>query len=428
MTNKIILYDNRSKLFVIAIMLISLSFFYFYESFLSVLNHILVFYIFSYCIYRGFKERNLFNPYFFFAITPLSLLLYNANLSEYYFLELSQFTWTLSILSMLLFVIGLNSAKRKIKSEKTIISRSKMMNHSILFLILSIIPALYGIIFGFAHFISFDLIGLKPYMVLFPFSAIFYLFKYPAIVFAIKSKSKFHIATILLISSIFTFLNFNKTDILFLLIVPIIAFSKFSIKLQKRKLLIIVLMIVMIGIIIWAFSFYEGIRGQFNTIDLILNNNRVNWNYNDNLLLPYMYLTTPWSNLQYVIDTQISHTFGLWTLKPLMGYFQLDNLLSEYYTLKSFTSFNTFTFITVQFKDFGLIGSGILSFILGLIVKRVYYNHKFSDSPIYTTSFAVFSVPVLEMFFSNHFFMISYPFTILIIMYLYKKALKYKII
>ena len=133
-----------------------------------------------------------------------------------------------------------------------------------------------------------------------------------------------------------------------------------------------------------------------------------------------MYLETPWVNLQYVTETQDNRTYGMWALKPLLGYLGLRD--DEDYKLEPYSSFNTFTFISCQFKDFGYYGSVLLSLFLGFFVKKMYSLSMRSNSPFYLGAFVLVALATLEMFFSNHFFMQSYPFTIFIMMWLYQKV------
>ena len=135
-------------------------------------------------------------------------------------------------------------------------------------------------------------------------------------------------------------------------------------------------------------------------------------------------MTTPWSNLQYVTETQPKSTNGLWTIKPLLGYAQLDDTFENNYKLEPYSSFNTFTYIVCGYKDFGFWGSVVMSLFLGFFVKKVYSRYKVSQSPFDVAIYVCAGLAVVEMFFSNHFFMQSYPFTIVIIMELYKSLVR----
>ena len=102
----------------------------------------------------------------------------------------------------------------------------------------------------------------------------------------------------------------------------------------------------------------------------------------------------------------------------------LDSRFANYYVLNPYSSFNTFTYISVLFKDFGYWGSCLGSLMLGFFVRKVYQAFKKTKSPFYVACYALTACAVFEMFFSNHFLSQSYPFTILLLMVLYNKSLK----
>ena len=121
-------------------------------------------------------------------------------------------------------------------------------------------------------------------------------------------------------------------------------------------------------------------------------------------------------NLQYVMETQDTRTYGLWMAKPLLGYLQVSNTLEPNYKIIPYSSFNTCAYMTYGFKDFGYWLSVLMSIFLGYFVKRVYSRYRMSRSPYDVAAYILVAQATLEMFFSNHFFTQSYPFTIVILM------------
>jgi len=230
--------------------------------------------------------------------------------------------------------------------------------------------------------------------------------------------------------------GFDKTGLLFILITIIVSLEKFVIVKKDRKKLIYIIAVIII-IFLLSFNirdylragntvllyFSEGI-GSYKNVDYYTNNNLIKWNGPNILMIPYMYFTTPWTNLQYVIQTQNTRTFGLWLIKPIFGYLMLDKYFEKFYYLIPYSSFNTFTFISVLFKDFGYWGSIIESLFLGYFVNIVYRRYKITNSPFFVGCYALTACAIAEMFFSNHFFGQSYPFTIIILMFIYKKIIK----
>jgi oligosaccharide repeat unit polymerase len=396
------------------------------DSFMYVLNRTGVFLVFLFCLYKGFKESELFNPYFLFLPTPISLMLYFESLSPFYLVELTQLTWNIAIINMIMFVIGLSIVKSNRKTDSMMIhgdvkkhyyiKNLKIHAYSLLFL--GLLPTFFSVFAGFPSLIKGDFQTLKTFANIMPLSSIFTLFKFPAIVSAIKTKNKNTISITLILCLFAIIVNFSKFEIGILMFTVFISVYRYS---GSSKLKIAQLMFyVFVGslIMLWAFDFYDTFRG-FDTANYLLQTGRISSSVKKDLVLPYLYLTTPWTNLQFVIENNTSYTFGLWMFKPFINYLSLDTLFYDQYILVSRTTFNTFTYITVLFRDFGSIGSAIISFVMGLFIKKIYKLYKQVNSPFITAVYALNAYAIFMMFFSNHWFGLSYPITIIIIMFFY---------
>jgi len=397
------------------------------SSAMGIVNRWGILLLFIICIYKGRKESYIFNPYYLFSITPLSLLLYFESASPYYLTELNQSTWNVAIFNIAMFIIGLSLIKSS-KPTKYSIKKNdynkvfdikKMMFHTWFLLLLGMLPTIYAIIIGFPILISGNLYEMETYATAMPLASVFTLFKYPAIACAIKSKKKKTIVITIIFCILAIFINFNKFEIALFLVTVLISISKYSIRTQRENVRLFLSLILGSLILLWSFGYYDSLRG-YDTANYLIEANRVSDTLSERIILPYLYLTTPWTNLQFVMETSTMHTYGLWVLKPFINYLQLDVLFIEQYRLIASSSFNTFTYITVLFKDFGFIGSGIISLLMGLVIKKIYVHFRSSTSPLAVATYALNAFAVLMMFFSNHFFMVSYPITILILMGLYK--------
>ena len=136
-----------------------------------------------------------------------------------------------------------------------------------------------------------------------------------------------------------------------------------------------------------------------------------------------MYFTTPWNNLQYIMETTREHTYGLWLIKPFLSYIQVAGNIDAYTALTPYqNAFNTYGFISVQYVDFGMIGSALSSAVLGILVGKVYRRYRYCPDGFNIGCYGLVACATLEMFFSNHFFGQSYPFTILIVAWIYGKV------
>ena len=372
-----------------------------------VFDRIVVGYIFVICLIWGYKEKSFFNPYYLFAITPLSLLLY-VNLSSNYMLELTARTWGLAILNMTAFLLAVRNtlffnAWNTCKGPND----NKLLIHTLLL-------AAIGLFSGFfSYFVG------KPFFL----SSVFQLCTVPALICSLKSKNKILIIGILAIFLGSSLSLLSKSLVLTYLLAVLIGVEKYFIYSKRQRKNIAVLSVIGILIMVMSFVFANKDRESLSsdeTVDYYSQYGNVEWNSNTTLFMPYMYLTTPWANLQYLTESQDTRTYGLWLLRPLVGYLQLDDKFQSQYHLSAYSSFNTFTFISCNFKDFGYWLSFISSIFLGIFVKKIYSRYCYSRSPLDVACYVYVGQAVLEMFFSNEFFMLSFPFTIVIIMALYK--------
>lgn len=384
---------------------------------------------FIYLLYKGMKEKNILNPYFLFSITPLSILLYSENISKIYLTKLDYYTWIVAIAGIISFIFSLRIFINKsefIDSKNISESNPEKLKllrfHSIVLFIISQVGTLFHT-FGI------------PYIL----SSVTSIFLYPSIACAIKSKSKiltYGIYSYILVSALITN-SLTKMTMLSLILVAMCSRYKFNKDDTNKKNYIAIILIFFIFVFI-AFPLKSYVRsGNKVTFDGIIESvfnyatqdsnyytGRIHWDGPMVLEMPYMYLVTAWNNLQYVIKTQPTRTNGLWSFKPLLSWLQLDGKYLRDYDLVPYSSFNTFTFITPLYKDFGMFGVIIESFLLGLFVAKIYNLYKSSQSPIDVACYSLVAQATLEMFFSNHFLMYSYPFTIMIISILYKLFFK----
>ena len=252
--------------------------------------------------------------------------------------------------------------------------------------------------------------------------SIVWLFSIPAMVCALKLKEKRILFLVGVYIVVTATISLSKMAVLLYLLTLLISLDKFYAFSKKQGIWMKILAGVGVVFLIYSFSFANKDRGAYDA-DLGLtyySQQGAEWKFNTSLFLPYMYLTTPWTNLQYVTEYQNTRTNGLWLLKPFINYVQLDEDFKDDYELEPYSSFNTFTFIAVGFKDFGFWFSILSPLLLGFLAKKIYSRFLVSRSPFDIAIYIVFGLAIIEMFFSNHFFMHSYPFTMIIIMWGYQ--------
>lgn len=399
------------------------------------LLRVIVIALFSYCIYKAHQEEFIINIYLLFSITPLSLLIYSEKISPYYLKELTNSTWVLATLNMAAFIFAYNITKQKtlirtrrignikteLEGDRQEVSKKKLRFHAYLLCAIGQVPMLGNLLFHIS----------------FPFKSIIGFFTYIGLAFAFKSKKPATVIIAIIFAAMNFLEDFNKTRLLYLAISMLVCLEAYIVKTRKDKIWFFGGIAVAVAfMILVAFPLKSFARSGGNFFTFFNNaaeitssvfshyDNRIDFNGPEFMQMPYMYLVTAWNNLQYVMQTQDSRTYGLWMLKPLLGYLQIDGYFEKYYELISYSTFNTFTYISILFKDFGYFGSIFGSVFLGFYVKRIALKVKKDGSAFDVASYGLVAMATLEMFFSNHFFSLSYPFTIVIIGYIYKKLFK----
>ena len=359
------------------------------------------------CLYAGHKEEQLLNPYYLFAITPFSLLIYK-NISNSYMQDLKITTWVIAIINIAAFIFAmLLTPSARVEGQYYSEKRELRFN--------TIVLAIVGI----APTILFSLLGIAI-----PFYSIFGLLSIPALCCAIVSKSKKLIAGVFALMLLTWLNNVTKSTILTTCLCIVICYEFCLSDSKKAKRKLFRLCIVSLVIILFAFTFANQARGAKSAssqLGYYMQYGNVRWTGLAALFMPYMYLETPWTNLQYVMQTQNTRTYGLWMIKPLLNYLQMDGLFEKMYQLIPMSSFNTYAFVTCNFKDFGIWGSVIPSVLLGCYVKWVYSRAYQTKNPLDVACYIYVAQAVLEMFFSNHFFQQAYPLTCVLLVGIYKQ-------
>ncbi len=391
----------------------SFGFFVILASLLVVLSgsvlacRIFVAFLFGLCIVLGSKEPSFLNPFYLFSVTPLSLLIY-VDISRNFMMELTSRTWGLAIINIVAFILAVyyTSDFRHLNNCKGP-SDKKLVIHALILTAIGLFSGVFEYIMGQPFFLA----------------SILKLCSVPAIICALKSKNKMLIIFVLalFIGSSLGFLS--KSAVLTYIIAFLIGIEKYYINTDRDRKKVAVLSLVGVFVMVMAFSFANkdrGVQDSSETVDYYEEYGDVDWSSPDALFLPYMYLTTPWANLQYLTETQDERTYGLWLIRPLLGYLQLDDNFKPSYQMRAYSSFNTLTFISCNFKDFGYWFSIITSILLGIFVKKIYSRYKRSRSALDVACYVLVGLAVLEMFFSNEFLTQSFPFTIVIIMAIYK--------
>lgn len=374
-----------------------------------IVDRIVVIVLFALCIYFGNNERKIINPYYLFALVPLSLLSY-VNIGDMYMMELTHSTWVLAIINILAFILSVRYTRPFNNSNNCIsIPDDKIYGSTLIFIL----------IFLLQFFIP-------------SISSVIWFFNIVAIVCCFKTGSKKSIVLFIALLLFSISLGTSKLSMLCYCFTFLICFEKYFTKLRMSRTKVLTLVVLSILVMIFSFSFANSSRGKYDSESGLSDyeNNGVEWSGQAALFLPYMYFTTPWTNLQYVVETNQRNS-ALLIFKPLLGYIGLDKYFGiddSEEIFEPYSSFNTYTFIACHYSDFGKWFSILPTIFLGWYIKKIYSRYLISKSPLDTSVYCLVALATADMFFSNHFFLQSYPFTIFIEMELIKKVYPWKCI
>ena len=367
--------------------------------------------LFAACIYLGAKERYFFNPYYLFSLAPLSLALYEYKFSTYYLDRLNPSTYGIALSGIAAFIVGLSLLRHTDRPRPAVDVEVRESRLFYPLLLLGMLPIAYGIAQAPGVLLSGDILGMSEYVGLMPMSSILMLFRYFALVLAIKSGQARRIVVAACCNGFALALSFNKTNLVFLVFALLISVQKYGLKTRRRKKAFAAVCIIAVVLVFASVTFYDSVRSDFDSTEALIRTGSSG--LPRFLMLPYMYFVSSWTNLQYVMCTQPTHTLGLWLIRPLLFYLRIDGAFADSYVLVPASSYNTYTYLVIPWKDFGVVGVVLISLGLGLFVSYLYQRARLSRSPFCCAAYALNAVAVVEMFFSNHFFYLVYPFTAL---------------
>lgn len=367
-------------------------------------DRFVVFAILAACALLGFREKKFVNPYYLFIICPFSLLIF-INFGNTYMMDLDHRTWLLGEMNMTAFLFALvYTPSFRDKNNCLGFNKSNIKVQIIFFFIL----ALLAVVLPQLH-------------------SILWICAYPALagVFQSKNKLMYFIALVYFVPIIVGGAA-SKTTMMAIALAFMFCYEKYYAVTPKQRKRMIYIAVVGVIFMFFSFSFTNSHRGVYNADEYMAyyTHQGIDWNYDNSLFLPYMYISSAWTNVQYIIDTQDVRTYGLWMLKPFLCYFNLDEVFNLKYELVPYSSFNTFTFICCGFQDFGYFFSIISPLFLGFFVKKVYTRFLISKSALDVACWILVGMATLEMFFTNHFYTMSYPFTVVIITEVYKRIFR----
>jgi oligosaccharide repeat unit polymerase len=343
------------------------------------------------------KETDILSPArLFLIIWSLAV-----GLSE---LKFSRFQFTWSFYSWLILAIALGGVllgmyviyvinfNNKITGKWTnkFIVQNFNINSNKLFHIIIILSALYAVSF----YISYLVVGYLPIFSISPglarlnwgiFGFGLIVQSVPAILFMIvlyffyARKAYFKKALLALLFLFVFFSYFLLLQRLYLVFFLILAGLFWYYKAPKVKIRTILFITAVIVLIVYVMSTFRASKTVANLLYLI---SEMKFSKEYAIFTePYMYIVMNLENFANSVNKLADFTYGYYSFDFILALTGIKHMLAEYNNISDLSniitsSYNTSTMFFVYFRDFGAIGLGLISFIIGMVFNGLYLNMK----------------------------------------------------
>lgn len=362
-------------------------------------------------LYRaGCKDKDIFSPYFLFMLVPLSIMLYWTKISSYYLPELPLSTRISIFFGCAAFYLGLTVRRHKFAASY-LQQVKPVIGYSLLFtLALGILPYVIStMVLGTLPILAKTNVDELKNQFQLPVIGMFFLFLPLAILIAREQGRLFK--SVCLLAILLSLVNAAKFDVIFMAFVIMFAIVGHQIQVSRTlKTRIITASLAILILLPLLFEQNYNMRSG-ETMDMrydyLISSDRMH----DaipvaafRVVQPYFYFVSSWANFDFCIQHVETYRYGLMTMRPFISLFRLDYLIDVDYTKEVLNpAFNTHSFLTDYYYDFGYLGLVVLPFLLGIVVSWIYRRSRSSNDTVLHAEYAVCGFAVVMMFFSNHF-------------------------
>lgn len=361
-----------------------------------------------FCFSKARKSKYWFSPYYLFMVTIFSYILYWNALGGIYMDELSWNTRLYALSGLTAVSIGFFFCEKIIK--RPIIIGNITENFFLVFFIGLLPTAISYILYGnIASLEGEEMLEAKEQFVLPVIGQLAYFLPASIVVACKKNNTKLIIIS-LIFSFLAAFLTISKTALLLTLVFFIIAISKFKPDIIYTKLFklldrskFVVIPVLVLSMFIYnnnkriAASGRDGMSFVESSYTTMWGND----NFTQNIFLNYCYYVQPWSNLNYNIEN--NHSTGSFGGNSFAQFGEKIGLNTNPRPKIQSTFFNTHTFLTDYYLDFGFFIGVIICFLIGIIIYFCYIKFGLSDDPLLIAFYILIAYATIMMFFSNHF-------------------------
>lgn len=373
-----------------------------------------------------------FSPYYLFMVTIISYILYWDELGGIYMDTLSLYTRFFALSGMAAVVFGFMFGQKF--GYKPIKVGNLAENFYLVFLIGLLPTALSYMIYGnIASLDGEEMLEAKEQFTLPVIGQLAY-FLPASIVVACKKNDTKKILIALGFSFLAALLTISKTAMLLSLIYFLIAITKFHPSIRNTRIFRFVdrlKYLVIPVIVIYMFMYNNNKRndvGRGGDMAFVESSSSTLWgtdNLAQNMFLNYCYFVQPWSNLNYNIEN--NHKVGSFGGNTLAQFGKKVGIKTNARKKIQPSFFNTHTFLTDYYLDFGAILAILVSFLLGILIYTCYVKFGLSDDPLLISFYILIAYATVMMFFSNHFnngYLLNYFITFGLVYWFTRKSAK----
>ncbi len=404
--------------------------------------------IFCFCVFfiliiSLFKKRtDVFSPArLFLIIWSLSIGLADLKLSRYQPVWTS-YSWIMlwiALFSMLtgmfvMYVINLDKPVEKIESIRTLLKKktftSDVLLRHILFLFVAYIVS---------YVVSTLVIGFIPLFTRFPgvarndwgiFGFGLFVQSFPSIIYLIilyfaitkgHTSQKVLLALVLIVTFITYAFLLQRYYIVFAILLSVIALYYLTNVLRFKNTLII---FVIIFISVFSMTFIR-LTGTIANYLYYLSNMRYSVKYAA-FTEPYMYIVMNLENFANAVDKIQKFTYGTFSLDFVFALSGLKHQLIHYMNLSEYpnlitNNYNTYTMFFIYYWDFGILGLGLIPFIIGALISAAYYRMRRNPNLNTISVYSIFAFVIIFSFFVPIINFLHFVFNFLVIFFITKK-------
>ncbi|RCK72889.1 MAG: putative TRANSMEMBRANE PROTEIN [Ignavibacteriae bacterium] len=386
-----------------------------------------------------FKRTDIFSPARLFSLVWVFVLgLCSLKLSRFQY-DWSIYSWYVLLITLTSFLLGtfvvyvLNFGKniptipiiREIQSQKIKVNTYTIFKTIVFLFFIYIIS--YIIIYSIVDFLP--AFSKKPHLNratwgVFGFGLFIHLTPiiiFLSIAYFIHHKNltrKFIITNIFLITFISFILLEQRFGLVFAIILAFVYLYYSSTKISIKNFLLSVIPI--IAIIYGLTTLRES--KYFIYYLYYLSNMKYSINY-ALFTEPYMYIVMNVENFAYAIEKTIHHTYGFYSFDFILALSGLKHFLKEYFGFNDFPAlrtalYNTYSMFFIYYRDFGLIGSFIFPFLLGILISHAYYKMRYNPNFHTISLYAILVIGIIFSYFIPLFSWLYFIFDVLVIYFI----------